>query len=179
MKTCTKCGEEKELDEFYKRNDRPCGLQSHCKKCQSGYANRWNKTNRARTRKSLKHYRDRNRAYYNAVSRRWCTRNPAQVSLNSARQRARLQKVRFTLTRSWIDARIKKGCALTGLPFDYEYRSGKQRPFMPSIDRIHAGGPYMQRNCRVVMLCVNTALGSWGLKEFLPIAQALLDQNNG
>jgi hypothetical protein len=34
MKTCTKCGETKALTEFYKRKDRPSGVNSHCKVCQ-------------------------------------------------------------------------------------------------------------------------------------------------
>lgn len=37
MKTCTKCGIEKELTDFYTRKDRPCGICSVCKKCQNDY----------------------------------------------------------------------------------------------------------------------------------------------
>ena len=34
-KVCTKCGEEKAISEFYKRNDRKCGVISKCKACSS------------------------------------------------------------------------------------------------------------------------------------------------
>lgn len=35
MRTCIKCGEEKELELFIKRSDRPLGRGTVCKKCQS------------------------------------------------------------------------------------------------------------------------------------------------
>jgi hypothetical protein len=34
MKTCSRCGETKELDSFSKRSDRPSGVQSKCKDCE-------------------------------------------------------------------------------------------------------------------------------------------------
>ena len=34
MKKCTKCGIEKPLSEFQKRNDRPAGYHSNCKECK-------------------------------------------------------------------------------------------------------------------------------------------------
>lgn len=33
MKTCTRCGEEKSLSEYYKNNSQKSGLQSKCKPC--------------------------------------------------------------------------------------------------------------------------------------------------
>lgn len=35
MKTCTKCQKQKSESEFFKRSNRPCGLQSACKVCSS------------------------------------------------------------------------------------------------------------------------------------------------
>jgi hypothetical protein len=37
MKTCSKCKIEKELTEYHKRNNRPCGVRSICKQCYKGY----------------------------------------------------------------------------------------------------------------------------------------------
>ena len=34
MRTCTKCGESKPLNQFSKSNDRPSGLHSQCKQCK-------------------------------------------------------------------------------------------------------------------------------------------------
>jgi hypothetical protein len=33
MKVCSKCNIEKELSEYHKRSNRPCGVRSECKKC--------------------------------------------------------------------------------------------------------------------------------------------------
>ena len=37
MKTCTKCGEQKPLTEFYKDIEKKDGLQSNCKSCRAAY----------------------------------------------------------------------------------------------------------------------------------------------
>ena len=46
MKKCTECKEWKELSEFYKRSDRPIGLQSRCKKCANKGIAEYRKTER-------------------------------------------------------------------------------------------------------------------------------------
>lgn len=178
MKLCTKCNIEKPRSAFYKRSARPCGLQSSCKVCQSALANKWNKANRDKTRKTDATWRAQHGDAHRARAHVWAVRNPAQVSICSARVRARKQGVRFTLDKEWMEAEMEKGCALTGLQFNYESRDGKQRPFVPSIDRIKAGGPYTKKNCRIVLFCVNTAMGNWGLERFLPVARALLKESN-
>lgn len=176
MKLCSKCNTEKPRSEFYKRSSRPCGLQGWCKICQSASANKWNKANRDKTRKTDATWRARNVYRHRDRAKDWYARNPAQVSLNSARQRARKQGVSFTLDKEWMESEMAKGCALTGLPFSYAPCEGKQRPFVASIDRVKAGGNYSKKNCRVVLFCVNTAIGNWGLEAFLPVARALLEQ---
>jgi hypothetical protein len=37
MKTCSKCKVEKELTEYHKRSNRPCGVRSQCKACYLEY----------------------------------------------------------------------------------------------------------------------------------------------
>lgn len=37
MKTCSKCKVEKELTEYHKRSNRPCGVRSQCKSCYLEY----------------------------------------------------------------------------------------------------------------------------------------------
>jgi hypothetical protein len=97
---------------------------------------------------------------------------------------ARASKIRgrpFTLTKQWIIERMERGvCELTGLPFDLSLgtgRSGRTSPFAPSIDRIDCSRGYEPGNCRMVLYAMNTALGDWGLKSFLPIARALIEQS--
>ncbi|MBC7381892.1 MAG: endonuclease VII domain-containing protein [Bacteroidia bacterium] len=37
MKVCSKCNIEKELTEYHKRSNRPCGVRSQCKSCYKEY----------------------------------------------------------------------------------------------------------------------------------------------
>ena len=37
MKVCSKCNIEKDLTEYHKRSNRPCGVRSQCKKCYLEY----------------------------------------------------------------------------------------------------------------------------------------------
>jgi hypothetical protein len=46
MKKCTKCGVQKPLSEFQKRQDRPSGYQSSCKKCLNSARLAWGLSNK-------------------------------------------------------------------------------------------------------------------------------------
>jgi hypothetical protein len=59
-------------------------------------------------------------------------------------------------------------CALTGIKFDESARKdgGRVRPYVASVDRVDARGPYSRDNCRVVCAAMNAALGDWGEDVF-------------
>ena len=46
MKTCTKCGETKPLDEYHRRKRAKDGRESRCKACKRAYKFEWYATNR-------------------------------------------------------------------------------------------------------------------------------------
>ena len=50
MKTCSKCGENKSLEDFNKNKSRPDGLQHNCRACQSESKREWAKK---RTREDI------------------------------------------------------------------------------------------------------------------------------
>jgi hypothetical protein len=59
MKTCTKCGLEKDESEYYKRKDRPSGYTSHCKKCGAAECEKYRvKTRYSITPKKREHTKD-------------------------------------------------------------------------------------------------------------------------
>lgn len=69
MKTCTGCGEAKELSEFSRNKTKPDGFKSECKKCEAAYrakhreklnakAAKWRADNRERERAWCKKWRD-------------------------------------------------------------------------------------------------------------------------
>ena len=50
-KVCNKCGKTKSVSSFYKRSDRPSGLQSKCKTCQNKKRPEYYKSHEAMRRK--------------------------------------------------------------------------------------------------------------------------------
>ena len=45
MKTCSKCGIDKEPDDFHPDKSKKDGLVSHCKVCRKEYMRKWTKAN--------------------------------------------------------------------------------------------------------------------------------------
>lgn len=69
-KTCSKCGEAKSVDEFYKDSHRKDGLQAYCKSCDIARNKAWREANRERRLEYGREYYaanlDRQRAYRRA-----------------------------------------------------------------------------------------------------------------
>ena len=73
---CTGCGEVKLRSEFFKRRDRPSGIQSRCKQCQTVLVRTWEKNNRGRVieRQRLSRAADPERFHEYNVN--WVRNNP-------------------------------------------------------------------------------------------------------
>jgi hypothetical protein len=95
-------------------------------------------------------------------------RGRANSLFQLAKDRAKDEGRAFELTIDWVEARIWRGCAVTGLPFIMEggRGSGRGSPRSPSIDRIDASRGYELDNCRVVCNAINKAAGDWGWHAF-------------
>lgn len=74
-KTCTKCGEEKELELFIKNNKRKDGYSSHCKNCKKKYY--YDK--REYYLEKQKQYAKKNKEKINAYMRQWAKQNPKKI----------------------------------------------------------------------------------------------------
>lgn len=97
----------------------------------------------------------------------------ARMIFRAAETRAIKNKLPFTITQQWVQAKLEAGfCEVTGLPFEFGKPKGRSRrnPYCPSIDQIAAGNGYTETNSRVVLVAVNLALCDWGLEQFLHIA---------
>lgn len=82
-----------------------------------------------------------------------------------AKRRARKSGLHFSLTTDWVLERLERGiCQETGLTFDLKVlpQGGPSNPFCPSLDRIIPKFGYTKNNCRLILLCLNSALGAWG-----------------
>ena len=84
----------------------------------------------------------------------------------------------FDLTISWIEKRIKQGCALTGRPFDLK-QNGKRggNPLGYSIDRIDPKAGYTKDNCRMILFCINAFKFTMTDEQMISIARDIVDNS--
>ena len=85
VKTCTKCGVEKDAAEFNKLSKSPDGLQYHCKSCKLYYqrsnpnrkasVDKYRSANKTVCIQRSKDSQAKNRAYYSAKSMKWQKEN--------------------------------------------------------------------------------------------------------
>ena len=64
-KVCTKCGEEKELSEYYIRNKKTNRINSQCKTCSNKKNIEWSKNNKDKRNESSRLYREKNKERIN------------------------------------------------------------------------------------------------------------------
>ena len=79
MKTCSKCGETKELTEFHKRNNRKCGYASHCKVCVNTRIRTHRKNNPEKTSAQSKRYYENNKKYHKDYYKKYYETNKKQI----------------------------------------------------------------------------------------------------
>lgn len=152
-KVCKGCGEAKLLSDFD-------GSKAYCRVCYAA-------VRKARRLENYQTYRQRERAAYDpnkrAAKHQALKRdNRARLLVQQGRSRARKAKVAFDLDthEDRLRAALDRGCAMTGLPFDT--LANRVVWNSPSIDRVEAGGDYTISNVRIVLFCMNAALGNWG-----------------
>lgn len=175
---CKKCNTEYELscEFFFRDKKKKEGLCYTCKKCKAAKTAEWIKRNPERSKgygkekyhKNILNDPDfnkkrwiENRDKYIAYNSRWETR--LKTLLRGAKGRARERKLEFDLDLDflkelWINQDGK--CLLTRIPFIL--KDAKNRSFSPSIDKIDCTRGYTKDNIRLVIFCINLAMGNWG-----------------
>lgn len=110
IKKCTKCGEEKGVDEFRtcKYKSGKTYLKSHCRKCESSYAFKWNKENEDRYLEIKKAYQERNLDKIKIDQKEWRVKNPVKCRENRRRwAKNNPEKVKAKNVR-WVAANREK-----------------------------------------------------------------------
>ena len=128
----------------------------------------------AKNRAKLNAY---SRSYYPAFAVRRHARQPWITILAGTKRRARIKNITFNLSAEWAAQRWTGFCELTGLPFsspEERINGIGNRLFSPSIDRIHAQGPYSEENCRLVIWAINSLKGPGSDADMYKIAEALI-----
>lgn len=98
-----------------------------------------------------------------------------------AQLNAEKREIPFLLAPHEFDQLVKRSkgrCEVTGIKFDLGVIAGAyRRPFVPSLDRINAGGAYEVGNVRLVCCAVNAALCDWGIAVFEKLSTAYYWRN--
>lgn len=94
--------------------------------------------------------------------------------MRSARTRAKKKDIPFSLTRHWIEDRLRAGhCEATGIRFSF--KSSYLNPFGPSLDRVDSSLGYTPDNVQVVVWAYNNAKGPWDSSVLTTIAEAIVE----
>lgn len=71
-------------------------------------------------------------------------------------------------------------CALTGIKMETTPVPGRRtNPYVVSLDRIESHLGYTKNNVRLVIWCINRALGEWGEQQFEEVIKAYLRKKYG
>jgi len=89
MKTCSKCGQEKELGEFGKNKNAKDGLLGKCKECRKLYDSEWRKANKDKA---------------NCATRKWRKKNPVSRRKSYSKWYDKGGRFSVALTNSRSDA---------------------------------------------------------------------------
>jgi hypothetical protein len=89
MKYCNKCGETKELSEFYKNKSKADGLHIYCKACSKKAKDSWRVQNKDKVAAYDKQWQAANKQNKAANYKKWQQNNKAKVNhINSLRRAA-------------------------------------------------------------------------------------------
>ncbi len=74
-KNCTKCGQEKSLDDFHRDSGTKDGYRYKCKECACKSSRMWNRDNKERKSQSGKKHYESNKEYYASNTKKWREEN--------------------------------------------------------------------------------------------------------
>src|SRR5271157_3646280 len=154
MKTCSKCGEEKELTYFYPQAMGRDGFMAHCKACHYKMA-------RAAPCIKIPYY-------FRDAQRRRRLKDPEAVLYKAAKQRAKERCLAFTITMA--DIVIPTICPLLGVVVTPNIMSHEKQNTSPSLDRIDNTKGYISGNVWVISWRANNLKNNATTAELETIA---------
>lgn len=99
-KTCSKCKEVKDLDQFYKNNTGVQGYRADCKFCTRQRTNLYKKNNKESISKTNNLYYQKNKTKHNEYMRKHYKDNKEYYNAKSAKARA----AKLNATPAWLTA---------------------------------------------------------------------------
>lgn len=174
MKKCTKCGEQKELTEFYANRTAKDGKRSNCKKCQDKTRDKWAEANKDRLAAHRKEYSSREdvKARRNKQQLKWRAENLDWELWHKAKKRSEKSGVPFDIERS--DIIIPDKCPVLDIPLFIT--KGSIGDNSPTVDRIKPEDGYVKGNIAVISARANRIKCNASLEEFELIYNWLKEQ---
>lgn len=176
MKTCTKCGQEKAINEFGKDALKRDGLRSVCKQCNREVAKLWELRTKEKRREQSKNWKTANRSLINDTAKAWRQRGSGSISemLSQAKKRAKKIGVPFTVTAA--DVSIPELCPVFGKPLARGNTRGPA-PWSPSLDRTIPALGYVPGNVVVLSHKANVMKNDASPEELLAFAKWIQQTN--
>lgn len=171
---CEACGESF-LGKVYVDKNKP-----HTNKfCSVGCINKSRSEGKSiNKQKYWANHRNKYRSIINAKNRkayRYDKYRRASRLLQDARRRAKSRNLEYNLDRDWFMNEQCKGCALTGIPFDF-INVGSAK--VPTIDRIDPTEGYTKENARLVLHIMNYWKSDYSDDELYEVAKAFVRKHD-
>ena len=194
-KTCSKCGEEKGIEEFNTNGSNRDGRMTYCRACAKEYVKRRRRLYedlrfildvdvRRKTCPTCGKDKDQSKYHRNTATPdgleyrcKACAkrnRHKANMVIVHVRKRCEEKGLPFNLDeyRDQLQARFSAGvCEMSGIRF---HEGPGRRGTSASVDRIDPSKGYVYSNIRLVCFALNAGMGDWGEAEFRRIVEAWL-----
>jgi hypothetical protein len=185
LKTCTVCGNEKPLDDFYKKEATSGRLRAWCKDCTNNKSITYrqrnkghvNRLNRLRYYKNKPTIRATQRKYEQKIKELMRTDKiwHSKELIGAARHRAKKYDVPFSIT--YRDIPIPDVCPVLGIRL--ERNKGKMSRNSATVDRVIPELGYVPGNVIVVSLKANNIKNDATPEEILSVGEFYRELRDG
>lgn len=161
LKTCTKCGQEKNIEEYHKKTSSKDGHSPWCKNCTSEVNKKYYSRSDVKQKRKEKWQDPIYREKENKKQRLRNKNNPESKIINHARARAKKYNLEFNIT--YDDIKIPDVCPVLGI--DIFVGNGKFHDGSPTLDRIDNSKGYIKGNVKVISWRANSIKRDATLEE--------------
>lgn len=188
MKICTKCNENKTLDDFAACSGRKDRKQVWCRACSSFFRKNRGHNEYSKRSEYFKEWQRKYRTTEKAktLDRKYRTKYHQTFSglvsklLAGAKARAKVFEREFDLDSEWTVNHLEGlVCEATGMPLSLDISKGHQHTYnRPSIDRIDNDKGYTKDNCQIVSVIYNKAKSDGNHEHVMEMCECLMKRNN-
>jgi len=187
-KTCTKCGEAKQLAAFYKCKKIKDGLQGHCKSCDTASRAPYSERKKAQTAAwraaNQEHIKAKRASYYTANANKvkakakaWAKANPERLKVRRTIYYAANAERIKTQSAAWVKANLKRSNTNKGAWASAHPEINRTRNQNRRARKIAAGGRLSQglaeklfKSQRGLCPCCGSPLGTnYHLDHIVPL----------